>query len=95
MSCLQDNLGRAIGFEGLKPAVETEAPAVSGDEAGELVFGAGGDEVVALCLAKFEKVVRHDCADGVHASVGSGGVAATVAEEAGHGAGGAGGEGGS
>jgi hypothetical protein len=36
-----------VGFEGFGPTRDAEAPVVSGFEAGEVVFGDGGREVVA------------------------------------------------
>ena len=43
----EDDWGCEVGFEGFGPTRDAEAPVVSGFEAGEVVFGDGGGEVVA------------------------------------------------
>lgn len=43
----EDDGGSEAGFEGFGPAGDAEAPVVAGVEAGEVVFGDGGGEVVA------------------------------------------------
>ena len=61
-----------------------EAPAVAGGEALEAELRARGGEVVAAARGEGEEVGGDADADGVAAAVGGAGVAAAVAEEAGH-----------
>ena len=84
---------RRAGIDALQPAGGADAPAVAGLEAGEAVLRHGGGEIVAEALGGGEKLRRDDAADGVHAEIVRAGVAAAVAEEAGHGLAAAGGEG--
>ena len=67
------------------PAADADAPAVAWPEAGELVFGPGRGEVVAGGFAEPQELGGHDAADRVRAVIVLIGVAAPVAEEAGHG----------
>ena len=53
------------GFVGLLPALDADAPTVAGLEAGEAVFGAGGDEVVADLHLVLQKLFGDDGAHGV------------------------------
>ena len=54
---------------GLLPAGGTDAPAVTGFEAGEIVGGHRGDQVIARRHAEFEKLGGNACADGVNARI--------------------------
>jgi hypothetical protein len=69
----------------LEPAGSTDAPAVSGLEAGEAVLRHGCGEIVAEAGRGGEEFFVHDAANGVEALVVRAGVAAAVAEEARHG----------
>lgn len=44
----EDDLWGDAGFPGFFPSGGAEAPLVAGFEAGEIVFGDGGGEIVAL-----------------------------------------------
>ena len=77
----------------LQPAGSTDAPAVSGFEAGETKLRHGSAEVVAEGLRGFEEGRVDDAADGVDAVIFGAGFAAAGAVETGHGLAAAGGEG--
>jgi len=48
MARLQNYRTSMTGLECLRPAADANAPAVARCQAGEIIFGARGDEVVAL-----------------------------------------------
>ena len=79
-----DGTGLA-GFERLRPAPHANAPAVAGCQAGEIVFGARRDEVVALQRQIFEKGLGDVAADGVQPAVLRSGAAITIAIKPGNG----------
>src|ERR1019366_4591805 len=72
------------GVQRLLPARGAQAPAVVGLQAGETELGHRRREVVALRLAERQELGGHHHADGVAADILAAGVAAAVAEEAGH-----------
>ena len=71
--------------QGLPPAIDTEAPSVSGIETGETVFGGWSREVVAAGACELEELVSHYSANDVSAEVVLVGLAAAVSEPAGAG----------
>src|ERR1700677_1763745 len=81
----EDDGGRHAGVERVFPAADAEAPAVAGDEAGEIPLRDGGAEVVPLLAGELQELGSHADADGVQAGVAGAGLAETVAVETGHG----------
>lgn len=79
----EDDGWGVAGVEGLGPAADAEAPGVAGFQAGEVVFGARGGEVVAFEACEIEEVGGHDGADGVEAVIFGAGAAEAIAIEAG------------
>src|SRR6185312_4145198 len=69
----------------LKPARSADTPAISGFEAHEAKLRHRRRKVIAQSFAGSEKILIDDTADGVDAEVGGAGIAASIAEEAGHG----------
>ena len=76
---------RVAGFERFRPAPHADAPAVAGRQAGEIVFGAWRDEVVALQRQKFQKRLGDLAADGVQPAIFRPGAAIAIAVKPGHG----------
>jgi len=81
----EDDGARSTGLLDLEPASGTDAPAVSGFEAGETELRHGRAEIVAERLRGFEEGRVDDTADGVDTVVVGTGLAAAGAVEAGHG----------
>src|SRR6516164_1718081 len=81
----QDHSGRLPGLECFLPAGRAQAPAVAGLQSCEAEFRHWRGKVVPAPLGEFEKLIRHDGADGVAAEVLGACVAAAVTEKAGEG----------
>ena len=73
------------GFGRLRPAPHADAPAVAGRQAGEIIFGARRDEVVALKRQKFKKGLGDLAADGVQPAILRSGAAIAIAIKPGDG----------
>src|SRR5579859_5812970 len=85
----QHDAGRGVGIQRFLPARRAKAPAVSRLQSRKAELRMWRGQVVAGGLAEGEELSSHDSADRVAAVVLIAGVAAAVAEEAGHRAGGA------
>src|SRR5665213_3608711 len=70
----------------LEPASSADAPAIPRLEAAEAILRHRRRKIVAQRFAGSQKAFVYDAADGVYSKIGRAGVAAAVAEEAGHGA---------
>jgi len=81
----QHHGARVAGFERLRPTPHADAPAVAGRQAGEIVFGARRDEVVAAKRQKFQKRLRDLAADGVQPPIFRAGTAIAIAVKPGDG----------
>ena len=85
VSGFEDDWTSCSSLLDLEPASGTDAPAVSGFEAGETELRHGRAEIVAERLRGFEEGRVDDTADGVDTVVVGTGLAAAGAVEAGHG----------
>ena len=83
MRRLVDDRRRTPGPRRFEPTGRTQAPAIAGDEAGEIPLRPRRDEVIPGGDGELEKVGRHHGAHRMHALVGRPGPAAAVAEKPG------------
>ena len=79
----QHHLGSSSRLERLLPPHGAQAPLVAGLEAGELVLGHGGGQVVAAARRERQELCRHEGTHDVHAGVVAPVLAATRAVVAG------------
>lgn len=85
MARLQHHRTGLACFKRLGPAPHTNAPAIAGRQAGEIVFGARRDEVVALQCQIVEKGLGDLTTDGVQSAIFRAGATITIAVKPGHG----------
>jgi hypothetical protein len=81
VTCLEDNFGGNASFKCLLPAQDAQAPFVAWLKTWEAVPRGRSHQIIALRLAKFEKLCRYYCADGVSADILRAGLTVAVAKE--------------
>jgi hypothetical protein len=81
MGGFQDDRRRHPGIQSLRPSADTEAPTVSGGEAGKAELRMGCDQVVASRARELQKLRRHDRADGVQSDIARAGPTKAIAIE--------------
>lgn len=84
MGGFQNDRWRNSCFKGLFPAQGAEAPFIAGLEAGKLIIGDGGDQVITPGFGKSQKFLGHHCANDVPAGILRAGMAVAVPVKAGH-----------
>jgi len=71
-------------IDGALPGTSTNTPLVPRDEAGEVVLGSWGNQVVASRSGEFEKLCCHEAAHSMEGSIRAVGIATSISEPSGH-----------
>ena len=77
----QDHAGHLARLESFLPARRTQAPTVSGPQAGKAESWDRRRKIIAVGFGKLEELIGHDGADGMTTDVFSTRIAASVSEE--------------